>query len=79
MSKFDLPAYFDREYFERHYVEQMAKGQPAMAKTWEDFYFDNAVSFAWVKVFEENKNTIGHKKAMALADAKAKEIEKAYP
>jgi hypothetical protein len=77
MNKFDLPAFFKREYYESHYLEQMAKGNKEMAKTWETFYFDNALSYAWVQVFEVNKK-IDSKKAIVLADARKKEMEKEF-
>lgn len=78
LNKFDLPAFFEREYYERHYLEQMARGEIEMAKTWEAFYFDNALSFAWCGVFNSQRKSIGCKKAMVAADEKQKELEKAF-
>lgn len=77
LNKFDLPAFFNREYFESRYLTQMERGDIEKAKIWEDFYFDNAVSFAWVEVFEANKAT-DSKKAMIMADNHAKELRKKY-
>lgn len=77
LNKFDLPAFFKREYYERHYLEQMARGEKEKAKTWEDFYFINALAFAWCKVFEANKAK-DSKKAIIMADARKKELESEY-
>lgn len=48
-----------------------------MAKFWLDTYFDNALSYAWVEVFESHK-TIDSKKAIVMADARKKEMEKEF-
>lgn len=77
LNKFDLPAFFERDYYERHYLEQMAKGNVDNAKTWEAFYFDNAVAYAFVEVFNANKAT-DSKKALVMAEARKKELEKEY-
>lgn len=76
--KFDLPAFFDREYYESRFLAQEAKGEHRMAKIWEDFYFENALAFAWVKLFEEQKVIVGSKKAMAMADDLKKQMEKEF-
>lgn len=77
LNKFDLPAFFEREYYERHYLEQMERGEFRNAKTWEDFYFDNAVAYAFCQVFNAHKS-IDSKKAMQMAEERKKELEKEY-
>lgn len=77
LNKFDLPAFFDREYYESRYLAQWEKGEYRMAKTWEDFYFDNAVAYAFCQVFNANKS-VDSKKAMAMAEERKKQLEKEY-
>lgn len=77
MNKFDLPAFFDREYYESRYLAHKAKGNDGMAEIWEEFYFDNALSFAWNVVFNsEVKNN--PKKAMEIADNHKKSLSKSF-
>jgi hypothetical protein len=81
MNKFDLPAFFDREYYESRYLMHMQAGTPErtkMAKMWENFYFDNAVAFAYCKTFNVEKLVLGPKKAMELAENVKKEMEKRF-
>lgn len=78
-DKFSLPAFFNFEYYKSRYDEQMRIGNPDLAKIWEKFYFDNALSFAFCEVFEANRSSVdGSKQAMVLAEARKKELEKLY-
>lgn len=77
LNKFDLPAYFNRHYYESRYFFHLAKGNKDIAKIWETFYFDNALSFAWCWAFEQAKKT-EPKKANELADKCKKDLEKMY-
>jgi len=77
LNKFDLPAFFDRDYYESRYLMHMEKENFLMAQIWEDFYFTNALAYAWCEVFEEHKK-VDSKKAIVLADARRKELEKGY-
>lgn len=77
LNKFDLPAFFEREYYESRYIKHMENGNEAMAKCWKGFYFDNALAFAFCEVFELNKKN-DSKKAMVMAEARKKELEKEY-
>ena len=77
MNKFDLPAFFDREYYESRYLIHKEKGNETLAKVWEGFFFDNALSFEWCRVFEENRYT-NPKKADTIATEAKKALEKSF-
>lgn len=77
MNKFDLPAFFERDYYESRFLNHMNNGRTEMAKIWEEFYFTNALAYAWVKVFDANKS-VDSKKAMVMADNAKKELEKSF-
>lgn len=78
LNKFDLPAFFDRAYYESRYIAHLEKGNKELAATWEDFYFTNAIAYAFCEVFDTNKHIVGSKKAMAMAEERKKELLKEY-
>lgn len=70
---FALPAFVDREYYQTRF--EKSKVQPNF---WINTYYVSAIAYAWIKIFNENRESLGWKQAMKLADAEEKTIRDAF-